>query len=63
MVSGVLTIGFLPFFESTFDIVTTIKLLELSNPNNPLLKRLLIEAPGSYHHCILVGNLAEVAAK
>ncbi|MTK11397.1 MAG: HDIG domain-containing protein, partial [Clostridiaceae bacterium] len=63
ILSGVLTIGFLPFLESTFDIVTTIKLLELSNPNNPLLKRLLIEAPGTYHHSILVGNLAEVAAE
>lgn len=63
ILSGVLTIGFLPFLESTFDVVTTIKLLELSNPNNPLLKRLLIEAPGSYHHSILVGNLAEVAAE
>jgi putative nucleotidyltransferase with HDIG domain len=63
VLSGVLTIGFLPFLESTFDIVTTIKLLELSNPNNPLLKRLLMEAPGSYHHSILVGNLAEVAAE
>ncbi|MBV7273023.1 HD family phosphohydrolase [Clostridiaceae bacterium UIB06] len=63
ILSGVLTIGLLPFLESTFDIVTTIKLLELSNPNNPLLKRLLIEAPGSYHHSILVGNLAEVAAE
>ncbi len=63
IVSGILTIGLLPFFESTFDIITTIKLLELSNPNNPLLKRLLIEAPGSYHHSILVGNLAEVAAE
>lgn len=63
IVSGVITIGLLPFFESTFDIVTTIKLLELSNPNHPLLKRLLMEAPGSYHHSILVGNLAEVAAE
>ncbi|WP_125152558.1 HD family phosphohydrolase [Clostridium rectalis] len=63
VVSGVLTIGFLPFFESTFDIVTTIKLLELSNPNNKLLKRLLVEAPGTYHHSVLVGNLAEVAAE
>lgn len=62
VLSGVLTIGFLPFFESTFDIVTTMKLLELSNPNNPLLKRLLLEAPGTYHHSILVGNLAEMAA-
>ncbi|MDW8799810.1 HD family phosphohydrolase [Clostridium sp. A1-XYC3] len=63
IISGVVTIGLLPFFESTFDIVTTIKLLELSNPNHPLLKRLLMEAPGSYHHSILVGNLAEVAAE
>lgn len=63
MLSGVFTIGFLPFFESTFDIVTTIKLLELSNPNNPLLKRLLMEAPGTYHHSVLVGNLAEMAAE
>lgn len=61
--SGVLTIGFLPFFESTFDIVTTIKLLELSNPNNPLLKKLLMEAPGTYHHSVIVANLAEVAAE
>lgn len=63
ILSGILTIGFLPFFESTFDIVTTIKLLELSNPNNPLLKRLLLEAPGTYHHSILVGNLAEMASE
>ncbi|RXI47142.1 phosphohydrolase [Clostridium tetani] len=63
LLSGIFTIGFLPFFESTFDIVTTIKLLELSNPNNPLLKKLLMEAPGTYHHSVLVGNLAEVAAE
>jgi putative nucleotidyltransferase with HDIG domain len=63
IISGVLTIGFLPFFESLFDIVTTVKLLELSNPNHPLLKRLLLEAPGSYHHSVLVANLAEVAAE
>jgi len=62
IISGVLTIGFLPFFESFFDIVTTVKLLELSNPNHPLLKRLLLEAPGSYHHSVLVANLSEVAA-
>ncbi|MCJ7687813.1 MAG: HDIG domain-containing protein, partial [Clostridiaceae bacterium] len=62
-VSGVLAIGFLPFFESLFDVVTTVKLLELSNPNHPLLKRLLLEAPGTYHHSILVSNLAEQGAK
>lgn len=58
----VLTIGFLPFFESAFGITTTVKLLELSNANHPLLKRLMMEAPGTYHHSILVGNLAEAAA-
>ncbi len=63
VLSAVLTIGFLPFFESLFDIVTIIKLLELSNPNNPLLKRLILEAPGTYHHSILVANMAEVAAE
>lgn len=61
--SGILTVGLLPLFESTFDIVTTIKLLELSNPNSPLLKRLLMEAPGTYHHSVLVANLAEVGAE
>ncbi|ERI90237.1 7TM receptor with intracellular HD hydrolase [Clostridiales bacterium oral taxon 876 str. F0540] len=61
--AGILTIGVLPAFESVFDIVTNIKLLELSNPNNPLLKKLLLEAPGTYHHSILVANLAEVAAE
>lgn len=63
IISAVLTIGFLPLLESTFDIVTTMKLLELSNPNHPLLKTLLIKAPGTYHHSVLVGNLAEVAAE
>lgn len=63
ILSAVLTIGTLPFFEATFDIITPIKLLELSNPNQPLLRRLLIEAPGTYYHSILVGNLAEAAAE
>jgi putative nucleotidyltransferase with HDIG domain len=63
ILSGILAIGFLPFFESLFDVVTTVKLLELSNPNHPLLKRLLLEAPGTYHHSVLVGNLSEVAAE
>ncbi|WP_139904070.1 HD family phosphohydrolase [Clostridium thermarum] len=61
--AAVLTIGLLPFFEFTFDIVTAMKLLELANPNQPLLKRLLIEAPGTYHHSVMVANLAEVAAE
>lgn len=63
ILSGILAIGLLPFFEATFDIVTTLKLLELSNPNNPLLKKLLMEAPGTYHHSMMVANLAEMAAE
>lgn len=62
-ISVILTIGLLPFLESIFDIVTTVRLLELSNPNQQLLKKLLMEAPGTYHHSIVVANLAEVAAE
>jgi len=62
ILSAILSIGIMPFFESFFGVLTPFKLLELSNPNRPLLKRLLIEAPGTYHHSILVGNLAETAA-
>ncbi len=62
IISAVLTIGTLPFFESTFGILTAVRLLELANPNQPLLRRLLVEAPGTYHHSIVVGNLAEAAA-
>ena len=63
MLSTIFTIGTLPFFESTFNIITPLKLLELSNPNQPLIKRLLMEAPGTYHHSLMVGNLAEVATE
>ncbi|NTV91258.1 MAG: HDIG domain-containing protein, partial [Clostridiales bacterium] len=45
------------------NIVTPLKLLELSNPTQPLLKRLLMEAPGTYHHSLMVGNLAESATE
>ncbi|OOM81590.1 HDIG domain-containing metalloprotein [Clostridium sp. BL-8] len=62
LLSGVFALGILPFLEGTFNEVTSLKLLELSNPNNPLLKKLLMEAPGTYHHSMLVANLAEMAA-
>ncbi|HUU56536.1 MAG TPA: HDIG domain-containing protein [bacterium] len=52
----------LPLFEMTFDVVTDLKLLELADLNQPLLRKLLLEAPGTYHHSIVVGSLAEVAA-
>lgn len=58
-----LTIGLLPFFETLFGITTDITLLELSDLNNPLLKRLALEAPGTYQHSIIVGNISEEAAK
>lgn len=60
--SAVLTIGVLPYLESAFGITSAVKLLELANPGQVLLKKLLMEAPGTYHHSILVGNLAEAAA-
>lgn len=62
VISSVLTIGSLPFLESAFGITSAIKLLELANPGQPLQRRLLLEAPGTYHHSIMVGNLAEAAA-
>ena len=63
MLSTIFTIGALPFFESTFNVITPLKLLELVNPNQPLMKRLLMEAPGTYHHSLMVGNLAEAATE
>ena len=63
VLSAVLTIGLLPYLENSFGLTTAVTLLELANPNHPLLKRLLLEAPGTYHHSILVGNLGEAAAE
>lgn len=63
MLSAVFAIGLLPFIETSFSITTSIRLLELANPNQIPLKRLLLEAPGTYHHSIMVGNLAEAAAE
>ncbi len=59
--AAVLTIGTLPFWEWAFGVLTHLKLMEMSNPNQPLLKKLLLEAPGTYHHSIIVGNLSEAA--
>jgi len=53
----------LPVFENIFKITTDISLLELLDLNQPLMRELLIEAPGTYHHSIVVGNLAEAAAE
>ncbi len=63
LLSGIFTLGTLVIWEWTFDITTPIMLVELANPNNPLLKKLMTNAPGTYHHSIVVGNLAESAAE
>lgn len=63
VLASIVAIGVLPYLESAFKITSPIRLLELSNPNHPLLRRLMLEAPGTYHHSILVGNLAEAAAE
>ncbi|EEG78031.1 HD family phosphohydrolase [Dethiobacter alkaliphilus] len=61
--SSVMAIGLLPYLESGFGLTTSVTLLELANPNHPLLKKLLMEAPGTYHHSLVVANLAEAAAE
>lgn len=63
VLSGALTIGLLPFFETTFGLLSDMKLIELSNPNHPLLKKILTEAPGTYHHSVMVANLADAACE
>lgn len=63
VISGLIAVGFQPVFEAAFNLATPSKLLELANPNQPLLRRLLIEAPGTYHHSIIVANLSEAAAE
>ncbi|MCA1058011.1 HD family phosphohydrolase [Rossellomorea aquimaris] len=61
--SSILTIGFLPFFEAGFGILSSMRLVELSSPTQPLLKKLLTDAPGTYHHSVMVANLAEAACE
>ncbi|WP_257346037.1 HD family phosphohydrolase [Pseudalkalibacillus decolorationis] len=62
-ISAVLSLGLLPFFEAGFGILTSMKLIELSNPNHPLLRKLLMETPGTYHHSVVVANLSEAACE
>ena len=61
--SSFIVAGILPVFEFLFNITTNISLLELADFNHPLLKRLVFEAPGTYHHSLMVGNLSEMAAE
>lgn len=63
LISGVLCIALQPLLEAIFNLSTQTKLLELSNPNHPLMRRLMLEAPGTYHHSLMVANIAEAAAE
>ena len=62
VISGVLAVGLAPMFE-TLGFVTDSKLLELSSLNHPLLREMIVKAPGTYHHSMVVGSLAEAAAE
>ena len=61
--SGIAAVGTFAVLGSVFGILTVFQLLELANPSQPLLRRLLVETPGTYHHSLMVGNLAERAAE
>src|SRR5205807_3208356 len=63
LITAVLVVGLLPIFESAFKILTDITLMEYMDPNHELLRRLTIEAPGTYQHSLILGNIAEQAAR
>jgi putative nucleotidyltransferase with HDIG domain len=61
IISSIIVLGVLPVFEYLFKTVTNISLLELADFNHPILQRMILEAPGTYHHSLVVGNLSEAA--
>ncbi|MCM8789937.1 MAG: HDIG domain-containing protein, partial [Candidatus Omnitrophica bacterium] len=61
IVSSIIVLGVLPIFEALFKTMTNISLLELADFNHPLLLKLSLEAPGTFHHCLITGNLSEAA--
>lgn len=63
IISVILSLGTIPFFEIIFNIPTNFRLLELADLNTPIMKRMQVEAPGTYHHSINVANMAENAAR
>ena len=62
LVSGVLAVGLVPMFEA-LGFLTDSKLLELSSLNHPLIRDMIVKAPGTYHHSMIVGSLGEAAAE
>jgi len=63
LLCAIIVNGTIPLVESLFKYTTDIKLLELANMNAPVLRELMVQAPGTYHHSIIVGNLVEAAAE
>ncbi len=61
--SAILVVGLLPMLESIFHIMTDMTLMEFMDPNNELLQKMAMEIPGTYQHCLVLGNLAEIAAQ
>lgn len=62
LITSIIVVGLLPLFETAFRIMTDVTLMEYMDPNNEILRRLSMEAPGTYQHSVVVGNLAEAAA-
>lgn len=62
LITAIIVVGLLPLLESAFRIMTDVTLMEYMDPNNDILRRLTIEAPGTYQHSVVVGNLSEAAA-
>ena len=63
VLSSLIALMLVPLLESLFNVSTDVKLLELSNLNHPLLKEMLLKAPGTYHHSLVVGSMVEAAAE
>jgi putative nucleotidyltransferase with HDIG domain len=63
VLTSIIALGVLPIFEHLFKTVTNISLLELADSHQPLLQRMILEAPGTYHHSLIVGNLSDAACK
>jgi hypothetical protein len=63
VLSSLVTMSLIPLFESVFNYTTDVKLLELSSLNHPLMKDMIVKAPGTYHHSLVVGSMCEAAAE
>jgi putative nucleotidyltransferase with HDIG domain len=63
LLAGIISTGIIPLFEMAFGFTTDLKLLELSNLDQPLLRELMVQAPGTYHHSVIVSNMVEATAK